>query len=79
MSFLDRILAANAHTLRDFLPLSIAGTRYGCVRRDFGETLARWPEVFRVGRARHQRALRGPSWCRSRLQDQRKTEREPLS
>lgn len=48
MSFLDRIRAANAHTLGDFLPFSIAGTRYGCVKRGFAGTLARWPEVFRV-------------------------------
>lgn len=48
MSYLDRIRAANAHDLRDYLPFSVDGTRFGCVKTVFAETLTRWPEVFRV-------------------------------
>lgn len=48
MSFLDRIRAANSHDLGNFLPFSVSGTRVGCVKKGFAETLARWPEVFRV-------------------------------
>jgi 8-oxo-dGTP pyrophosphatase MutT (NUDIX family) len=52
MSYLDRIHTANAHDLRDFLPFSVGGTRFGCVKLAFAETLARWPEVFRVDERR---------------------------
>jgi isopentenyldiphosphate isomerase len=48
MSFIDRIRAANKHDLRNFMPFSVAGTRVGCVKSAFAETLARWPGVFRV-------------------------------
>jgi len=48
MSYLDRIRAANTHDLRKFLPFSVGGIRVGCVKNSFAETLARWPEVFRV-------------------------------
>ena len=48
MSYLDRIRAANTHDLGKFLPFSVSGTRVGCVKNDFAQTLARWPEVFRV-------------------------------
>jgi hypothetical protein len=52
MSFLDRIRAANTHDLGKFLPFSVSGTRVGCVKKSFAETLARWPEVFRVDEQR---------------------------
>lgn len=52
MSYLDRIREANVHDLHAFLPLYIAGTRYGCVKGAFAETLSRWPEVFDVGERR---------------------------
>ena len=48
MSFLDRIRAANTYDLGSFLPFSVSGTRVGCVKKSFAETLTRWPEVFRV-------------------------------
>jgi len=48
MSYLDRIRAANRHDLGDFLPFSVNDIRVGCVKRDFAETLTRWPEVFRI-------------------------------
>ena len=52
MSYLDRIREANAHELRNFLPFLVDGTRLGCVKKPFAETLARWPEVFCVDDAR---------------------------
>lgn len=52
MSYLDRIRAANAHDLRDFLPFFVDDTRFGCVKTAFAETLTRWPEVFRVDERR---------------------------
>ena len=52
MSFLDRIRAANTHDLGKFLPFSVSGTRVGCVKKSFAETLARWPEVFRIDEQR---------------------------
>ena len=52
MSFLDRICAANRHDLGKFLPFSVSGTRVGCVKKSFAETLTRWPEVFRVDEQR---------------------------
>ena len=52
MSYLDRIRAANAHDLRDYLPFSVGGTRFGCVKTAFAEILTRWPEVFRVDERR---------------------------
>ncbi len=52
MSFLDRIRAAITHDLGKFLPFSVSGTRVGCVKKSFAETLARWPEVFRVDEQR---------------------------
>lgn len=48
MSYLDRIRAANRHDLRSFLPFCVDGIRVGCVKKPFAETLARWPEVFRI-------------------------------
>lgn len=48
MSYLDRIRAANNHDLGNFLPFVVSGTRVGCVKMSFAETLARWPEVFRI-------------------------------
>ncbi len=52
MSYLDRIREANDHDLRDYLPFSVDGTRFGCVKTDFAQTLTRWPEVFRVDERR---------------------------
>ena len=52
MSYLDRIRAANDHDLRDYLPFCVDGTRFGCVKTDFAETLTRWPEVFRIDERR---------------------------
>ena len=57
MSYLDRIRAANDHDLRDYLPFCVDGTRFGCVRTDFAETLTRWPEVFRIDERRVSLAL----------------------
>jgi hypothetical protein len=48
MSYLDRIRSANSHDLGNFLPFSVSGIRVGCVKHAFAETLARWPDVFRV-------------------------------
>ncbi len=48
MSYLDRIRAANTHDLGKFLPFSVSGTRVGCLKKAFAQTLTRWPEVFRV-------------------------------
>ena len=48
MSYLDRIRAANAHALDAFLPFHVNGTRVGCLKPEFAETLCSWPEVFRV-------------------------------
>jgi 8-oxo-dGTP pyrophosphatase MutT (NUDIX family) len=52
MSYLDRIREANAHDLCDYLPFSVDGTRFGCVKTDFAEILTRWPEVFCVDERR---------------------------
>jgi hypothetical protein len=48
MSYLDRIRAANSHDLGNLLPFFVSGIRVGCIKIAFAETLARWPEVFRV-------------------------------
>jgi 8-oxo-dGTP pyrophosphatase MutT (NUDIX family) len=48
MSYLDRIRAANNYDPGNFLPFVVTGVRVGCVKAAFAETLARWPEVFRV-------------------------------
>ena len=48
MSYLDRIRTANTHVLDAFLPFYVGGVRIGCVKREFAETLASWPEVFRI-------------------------------
>ena len=48
MSYLDRIRAANTRDLGNFLPFSVSGTRVGCVKHAFAETLSRWPEVLRI-------------------------------
>ena len=52
MSFLDRIRIANIHALGAFLPFYVNGVRVGCVKHAFAQTLASWPEVFRIDERR---------------------------
>ena len=48
MSLLARIDEANRHDFAGFRPWYVAGQRMGCVRHEFAERLAAWPEVFRA-------------------------------
>lgn len=48
MSLLDRIIEANRHDLKHFVPFEVAGVRYGYVKRPFAAELVRWPGVFQV-------------------------------
>lgn len=48
MAFLDHIVACNAHDLRTYRPLTVAGQSVGWVRHDVAALLAAHPEVFVV-------------------------------
>ncbi len=48
MSYLDRIKACNNADLGGFIPLRVAGTGVGWIRKRFAEHLAAWPRVFLV-------------------------------
>ena len=48
MSYLDRIKACNNADLDGFIPLRVAGTGVGWMRKGFAEHLAAWPRVFLV-------------------------------
>ena len=52
MSYLDRIAECNGHDLSGFVPFEIGGTRAGWLRPVFADRLARWGDVFEVGRDR---------------------------
>ena len=52
MSFLDRILEANAYSMSEFLPFCIDTHHVGWVRTHHAETLSRHDKVFDYDRKR---------------------------
>jgi 8-oxo-dGTP pyrophosphatase MutT (NUDIX family) len=52
MSYLDRIKACNNADLDGFIPLRVARTGVGWIKKDFAGHLAAWPQVFEVSERR---------------------------